>query len=52
MTEREMCRKCGIWLGKLAGKPLKYRALGKNVKGTCYCCGRRRYVQAYEIEGD
>lgn len=50
MTERHMCRKCGEWLSKLGGKPLKYHSLGKDVKDTCYCCGKRRFVLAYEID--
>lgn len=50
MIERLMCRKCGEWLCKLGGKKLPFRAMGKNYKDTCYCCGRRRYVLEYEIE--
>lgn len=50
MAERLMCRKCGEWLSKLGGKALKHRSVGKDVKDTCYCCGKRRYVQAYEVD--
>ena len=53
MTEEHMlCGKCAIWLGKLAGKPLKRRSAGKNVKDKCYCCGKRKYIQIYIVEED
>lgn len=53
MTEEHMlCGKCAIWLGKLAGKPLKSRSAGKNVKDKCLCCGKRKYVRIYIVEED
>lgn len=41
-----LCRPCGEAQGKKAVRI----PMGRDIKVTCECCGRRRYGYKYELE--
>ena len=48
MALREMCKPCAVELSKT--RAVTYKTGGVNRKGTCWVCGRRRYVATYSVQ--
>ena len=47
MALHDLCRPCAVELARI--KPVTFKAGGVNRKGTCWICGRRRYVATYNV---
>ena len=47
MALRELCKPCAVELAR--HKDVIFVYAGRDRKGTCWLCGRRRYVATYTI---
>lgn len=47
MAKHTLCKPCAVQLAE--GRSVRFVTGGRNQKGTCWLCGRRRYVALYDV---